>query len=106
MMPDIGQEKACRRLVDDQPEVAAGPHRPEIRVAGAIDPMELQSRPGRVHLQVERRCLGGLLLLRLQAGESCREGVGYKEFHYRLSVLRLMKQAVVQLWNLNERPGT
>jgi hypothetical protein len=81
MMPDIGQEEAGRGLVDDQPQVAAGPHRPEVWVAGAINPMELQPRACRVHLQVKRRGLGRLLLLRLQTGEGGREGVGYAKFH-------------------------
>lgn len=47
--------------------------------------MELQAWPGRIHLQIEGRGLGGLLLLRFQAGERGREGVGYTKLRDGLS---------------------
>ena len=43
--------------------------------------MELHPRVGRVHLQIERRRLGGLLLLAGELGEAVSERVGDAEVH-------------------------
>ena len=64
VVADIGEEEARLGLVDDDADVAADPHRPEMRVAGAVDAVEVQPGCRRVHLQIERRGLGRLLLLR------------------------------------------
>jgi hypothetical protein len=44
VMVHIGEEQARRRLVHDDAQVAADAHRPEIRVLGAVDAVELQPR--------------------------------------------------------------
>lgn len=49
--------------MDDQPDVAADPHRPEVRVFHSVELMEAVAWVGRVHLKVERRRLDELLLL-------------------------------------------
>jgi hypothetical protein len=37
---DIGNQQACIRFVDDQPQIAANPYRPKICVFGAFDAVE------------------------------------------------------------------
>jgi hypothetical protein len=32
MVVDVGNEQAVRRFMDDQPQISANPHRPEIRI--------------------------------------------------------------------------
>jgi hypothetical protein len=43
--------------------------------------VEAHARTGRVQLEVERRCLYGLLLVTGEAREAVGEGVGYAKFH-------------------------
>ena len=85
VMIDVDEQKTRSRFVDDQADVGVDAHRPEIRVLGAIELMELHARRCRVELKVERRRLHSLLLLRRQARERIGECVGDAEFH-RLSL--------------------
>ena len=71
-MADIGQQEARLGLVDDDADVAADPHRPEMRIAGRSMRWKLQPWRRRVHLQVECRSLGSLLLCRRQPGQRGR----------------------------------
>ena len=41
MVADIGQQEACLGLVNDDADVAAGAHRPEMRIARPINAMKL-----------------------------------------------------------------
>ena len=63
----VAEQQALLGAVDDQPHVGVDPNRPEALVARLVEPVELEPRGGRVHLQVERRRLDGLLLV---AGQS------------------------------------
>jgi len=74
MVADIGEQEARLGLVNDDADVAARPHRPEMRVARTLNAVELQTRGRRVHLQIERGCLGRLLLRSGQAREGGGEG--------------------------------
>ena len=81
VMIDVAEQQAASRLVDDQPDVAADPHRPEVLVLRLVELVEAHAGIGRVELQVEGRRLDGLLLVAGQAGEAVGEGVGDAEFH-------------------------
>ena len=67
--------------MDNQPDVIADPHRPEILVLRLVQLMELHPRIRRVHLEVERRRLDRLLFLACKAREAVGEGIGDAEFH-------------------------
>jgi hypothetical protein len=67
--------------VNDQPDVAIHPHRPELFVLRLVQLMETHAGIGRIELQVERRRLDGLLLLASEPGEAVGEGVGDPKFH-------------------------
>ncbi|HLG79472.1 MAG TPA: hypothetical protein VKY22_00530 [Bradyrhizobium sp.] len=82
VMVHIGKKQARGGLVHDQADIGVDAHRPEIRVPGAVDLVELHARRRRIELKVERRRLHGLLLLRCQARERIREGIGDPEFHH------------------------
>ena len=82
---DIGDQQAGARLVQDQPDVAPDARGPEVRIFRLVDPVHLQSRCGRIELQVHYRQLDGLLLLRRQAGEGGGEGVGDAKVHQRFT---------------------
>ena len=78
---DVAEQEARLAPVNDQPDVAADPHRPEVLVLRLVELVEAHAGIGRVELQVEGRRLDGLLLVAGQAGEAVGEGVGDAEFH-------------------------
>ena len=59
----IGEQQARNRLMHNDPDVATDANRPEIRVLGFVDAVELEPRPVRLSLQVENRELHLLLLV-------------------------------------------
>ena len=65
----------------NQPDICIDAHRPEIRVYGTVQPMEMQPPAGRIELQVECRRLDGLLLRTGQPYEACCKGIGDAELH-------------------------
>lgn len=68
--------------MNDQADIAADAHRPEVAVLGLIEFMKLHPRIRRVDLQVKCRRLDGLLLVARQAGEAIGERVGDAEVHF------------------------
>ena len=78
---DVAEQEAGSALVNDQPDVAAHPHRPEVLVLGFVDLVEAHAGIGRVELQVESRRLDGFLLVAGQAAKTVGEGVGDAEVH-------------------------
>lgn len=78
---DIGEQQARLGLVDDDPDVAADPGRPEIRVLRLVDAMQLQTGVGRIDLHVEGRRLHGLLVLSRKPGQRVGERGGDEEIH-------------------------
>ena len=81
VMVHVAEQEARRGPVDNQPDVAADPGRPEALVLRPLDLVQLQPRPGRVHLQVERGGLDRLLLVAGQLRETVGERVGDAELH-------------------------
>jgi hypothetical protein len=67
--------------MDDEPDVAADANRPEVPVPRLVEPMELHARVRRIHLQVERRRLDGLLLVARQPREAVGERVSDAKVH-------------------------
>ena len=81
VVPGIAQQKTVIGFVDDQPDVSAHPHRPEVLVLRAIKLVKLMPRIRGVHLQVKRRCLHELLLVVRQPGEAAGERIGDAKIH-------------------------
>ena len=81
VVADIGEQELASVLWTMMRMSPLDPHRPEMRVARPLDAMEFQAGRRRVHLQIECRGLGGLLLRGGEARESGGEGVGDAEFH-------------------------
>ena len=67
----------------NQSEVAAHANRPEIVVLCLFEFVELQTRMGRVHLQVKRCGFDSLLLLTRQSGKAVCKGIRDAEFHFQ-----------------------
>ena len=78
---NVTKQKASIALVDDQPDVAVDPHRPEVLVLRLVELVEAHSGTGRIDLQVERGGLDGLLLVAGQPGEAVGECVRDAKFH-------------------------
>jgi hypothetical protein len=81
----VAKEQASLRLVDDQPDVAAGANGPEPLVLRLVELVKSQAGTRWVRLQVEGRCLHGLLLVSAQTREAFGESVGYSKIHSFLS---------------------
>jgi hypothetical protein len=81
VMVNIGNEKALVRLMHDQADIAVDPRRPEVRVLALVDPMQLETFAGAIHLQVEDARLYCLLVHAREAVERRSEGVGDEEVH-------------------------
>ncbi len=81
VVADIAEQQGTLRLMNYQPDVAAHPNRPEVLVLGLLELVEAHAGIGRIELQVERRCLDGLLLVPCQSGEAVSEGIGDAKFH-------------------------
>lgn len=67
--------------MNDQPDIATDPYRPEVGILGAVELVKAHAGVGRVYLQIEGRGLDHLLLFAGQLGEAVGEGVGDAEFH-------------------------
>ncbi len=78
---DVAEQEIGIALVNDQPDVAAHPHRPEVLVLHLVDLVEAHAGIGRVELQIERRRLDGFLLVAGQAGKAVGEGIGDAKVH-------------------------
>src|SRR6516165_4923568 len=81
VMPNIAEHEARRGAMDDQADVVVDPHRPEIRVARPVEPMQAQTGRRSVQLQIERRGLDRLLLGAIEPREAGGEGIGDTEVH-------------------------
>src|SRR5579863_5676 len=85
VMTDIAQQQTGIGAVHDQPHIARHPNRPKPPILRLVEPVELQTRMRRVHLEIERRRLNSLLLIARESGEAIRERVGNPELHLRFS---------------------
>jgi hypothetical protein len=81
VVPDIAEQKARGRPMDDQANIFVYTNRPEVRIAGPVEPMEAETKTRRIQLQIKRRRLDRLLLCTGQSGEAGGEGIGDAEFH-------------------------
>ena len=81
VVADVAEQDARLAPVNDQPDVAIDPHRPEILVLHLVELVEAHAGIGWVELQVERRRLDGLLFVASQSGEAVGERVGNAKFH-------------------------
>ncbi|WP_231470912.1 hypothetical protein [Novosphingobium sp. CECT 9465] len=91
VMIDIGDQKARSRLVHDQPQIAADPYRPEIRVLGALDPVEGLPLAGRVDLKIDDAGFHQLGLLSWQPGQRGRECIGEVKVHHLRLIVRFRR---------------
>src|SRR6185437_3112605 len=78
---DIGNEKAFVRLVHDQSDIAIDSRRPEVRVLAVVDPMQLKTASGAIHLQIEDARLYRLLVNAREPIERRGEAIGDEEVH-------------------------
>ena len=81
MVIDVAEKKIRTCLVNDEPQVATDSYRPEVLVLRPVELVEPHPGAGRVDLEIERRRLGELLLVRRQPGEARGEAVGDQEAH-------------------------
>jgi hypothetical protein len=91
VMANVAKQQAHFAAMNDQPDVAVNPHRPEILVLRFIELVEAHARIGRVKLQVERRRLHSLLLIASQTGEAVSEGVGNSKLHFLIRSFRVFE---------------
>ena len=78
---DVAEQQTGVRFVYDQADVAADPHRPEVRIFRLVEFVQLHPRIGRVQLQVEGGGLDNFLFVTGKPGEAVGKGVGNPEFH-------------------------
>jgi len=81
VMIHVAQQHVIRRPVDDQPQIPAGPHRPEVLVFGLVQPMKTHPQIRRIQLQIKGRRLHQLLLVTRQPCQTVGKRVGNAEFH-------------------------
>jgi hypothetical protein len=67
--------------MNDESQIAADAHRPEVRISRFAQPVELHARTGGIKLEIERGRLRELLLIAGESGETVGEGVGDSEVH-------------------------
>ena len=82
-MIHVAEQQAFLRAVNDDADIRTDAHGPEVLIARPVEPVELQARAGRIHLQVESRRLDRLLLVAAQPDKTIGEGIGDAEFHQR-----------------------
>ncbi len=87
MVSHITEQQAGITPMDNQPNIAIDPYRPEALILRFVELMKTHSGAGGVKLEVKGRHLDGLLILVGELSEAIGEGVGDKEVHKR-SILR------------------
>ena len=80
-MIDVAEQEAVLGAVDDDADVRADSHGPEVFITGAVEPVELQSRARGIHLHVKGGRLDRFLFVTVQSSKTIGEGVGNAEFH-------------------------
>ena len=78
---DVAKQKTLVCLVNNQPDVAADPHGPEVLVLRLVELVETHARIGRIELQVEGCGFDGFLFLFRQTGKTVGESVGDEKIH-------------------------
>ena len=91
-MSDVAKQQAGLSPMNDQSNVAAHPNRPESPILRPLEFVELQAGMRRVQLEIECRCLHGLLLTAGKLGQAIGKRVRNTEFHQSIKVFRLLLQ--------------
>jgi hypothetical protein len=78
-MVDVAEHHAALNLMEDQTDVTAGTGRPEVLVFDVVEAVALQTRIGRVDLQLEGGELGSFLLFSTELLKAELEAVGEEE---------------------------
>ena len=81
MVIDVAEQEAVLGAVNDDADVRADAHGPEIFITGAVEPVELQTRARGIDLHIKGGRLDRFLLVTAQPSEAIGEGVGNAEFH-------------------------
>ena len=81
-MTNVAKEQAPLCPVNDQPNIPADPHRPEVPVPSLVELVELHPSAHGVHLEIEGRRLDRLLLVAGHPRQAVGERVGDTEIHY------------------------
>lgn len=90
---DVAQQQIISGLMDDDANIAGDPHRPEVRITGAVKAMKLHSRMSGIELQVKRRRLHALLFLASEFRKAVCERVCDSKLHYKLDFTLFRKFA-------------
>src|SRR6267143_1607020 len=94
VVSDVAEQETPRCLVDDQANITADTHRPEVLVFRLGELVKAHARVGRIYLEVEGRGLDAFLLFARQASEAVSKGIGDAKFHEYVSMptrLRLVR---------------
>ena len=81
MVIDIAKKQAIPCFVDDQPNIAARPNRPEILVPYIIDFVKTHTRIGRIDLEIKGCGFDYLLFVTGEFGEAVGEGICDSKLH-------------------------
>ena len=68
--------------MNNQPDITADAHRPEVRIPYCIQLVELHTWIRRIELQIKHRQLDRFLLTSSQLGKAICESVGDSEVHH------------------------
>ena len=86
-MIDVAQHQAVLAAMHDDSHVVIDAHRPEFRVLGLRQFVELQPGLGWIHLEVKSCGLGSFLLVTGQLGKAVCESVSDSKVHHELFLL-------------------
>ena len=78
---DVAEQEAILCAVNDDADVRADAHGPEIFITGAVEPVELQARARGIDLHIKGGRLDRFLFVTAQSSKTIGEGVGNAEFH-------------------------
>ena len=81
VMVDVAEHHAALNTMEDQPDIATSPGRPEVLVLDVVEPVALQARVGRVDLEIKSGELGRFLLITAEFVQAGLKAVGEEESH-------------------------
>ena len=83
--------------MNDETDIPADSHRPEIGISRPIDAMKLHPGIRGIQLQVKHRGLDGLLLIASQFGEAIGESIRDAELHGQVSSITSKRHRFVDV---------
>lgn len=90
VMRHVAKEQAGLSAMDYHPDVERNADRPEVVVFGLFELVKLETRVGRVELEIEGGGLDSFLLVGSETGEAFGEGIGYSEVHEELVFITIL----------------